>query len=419
MSQTTYKAFLVILVISLSMAEVELSFVCSVLIAILCFKNKFSKRLAVVVCLLFVLVLIGCFNIFYYQGLFYDYLRDLIYYLRPITVLIAAYLIVINIKDKKSFFNILVIMGFVFAMLHLLRILVHLGDFSFDITYIRNEYGRYNHVELIALVILFCIKDIGVKKSRFKIFYKFFLFCLIFSFILYFSRTMLLVLVLMVLGYRGYLKLNQKGVVALFLGLIFVSGFVLFLNQYEPSGKTSGIGTFLLKMKNSYNEVFQTIDPYKIDKDKRSLWKQWRAYEAKIAIIEIEKNNAWLFGKNFGSKIDLGFEVFLQKKWVQYIPLIHNGFVYVLLKTGILGLIFYFIYILYLYFYYYTKNKKEEKNIYNKMLVACGFYIIVSSIVITGIFKPYDMSSLLVGGLFALNHRIDIENRNNRNKGNT
>ena len=38
----------------------------------------------------------------------------------------------------------------------------------------------------------------------------------------------------------------------------------------------------------------------------------------------------------------------------------------------------------------------------NRLIVGCAFYIGLSSLVITGIFKPYDLSGLVLGSLFAL-----------------
>ena len=102
----------------------------------------------------------------------------------------------------------------------------------------------------------------------------------------------------------------------------------------------------------------------------------------------------------------------------QHLSLTHNGFAYLYLKTGILGLIIYFLMVLYLYSFAYAPQERTLQKIGNNLLVACTFYILISSFVVTGIFKPYDMATLLIGGAFALK-QMKLENRNSRNEGDT
>ncbi len=74
---------------------------------------------------------------------------------------------------------------------------------------------------------------------------------------------------------------------------------------------------------------------------------------------------------------------------------------------------------LFLYFFYDSKEKDSKNKAYNRMLASYVFYLLVSSMVVTGIFKPYDMVTLLIGGTFALKQNNYFENRNSRNKGDT
>ena len=158
------------------------------------------------------------------------------------------------------------------------------------------------------------------------------------------------------------------------------------------------------------------MDIEKIKLDKRDLWKHWRGYEAQTAIKMLNDDGfvSWGIGKGFGALVDLGVEVQLSGEDVRYIPILHNGFVYVLFKTGILGLLFYLFYVSYLYSFYRAKSADDQIFRMNRLLVGCSFYVFFSSLVVTGIFKPYDFSSLLIGSIFALKG-FYIENRNIRN----
>jgi len=152
--------------------------------------------------------------------------------------------------------------------------------------------------------------------------------------------------------------------------------------------------------------------------DRRVLWKHWRAYEAHMVYGEVDKEKQWLTGQGFGSTVDIGFEAKLDGEMTQHLSLTHNGFAYLYLKTGILGLVIYFLMVLYLYSFAYAPQERKLQKIGNNLLVACTFYILISSFVVTGIFKPYDMATLVIGGAFALK-QMKLENRNSRNEGDT
>ena len=204
----------------------------------------------------------------------------------------------------------------------------------------------------------------------------------------------------------------------IFFGITTITLFMVVVNQFNVDSNSDGIGGFVFKIQNTYNEIFESLDIEKIKRDKRELWKHWRGYEAQSAIERLNTGGlpSWLFGQGFGSTVDLGVEVELANETVRYIPILHNGFVYVLYKTGIIGLLLYLFYIIYLYSFYRVSSRTKTEFIINRLIVGCAFYIALSSLVVTGIFKPYDLSSLVVGGLFALKnyYNEDWHTRNQR-----
>ena len=415
MSQNIYRVLLVMLIISLWITSLEISFLTSVFVIIIGFKSKFSKQALTFISILLLLFCIGFFSGISDKESWFSFVKDSLYFLRPIAVLLAGYLTVSNLKNKKEFFNIIVLIGFAFAFVHVARIGIQTFGIQFTVDSLRNNFGRTNHLEMVALFLVIVVKDLPVKKSRFKIAYQVFVAILILSFLLYFSRTMMLVVGLMVLAYFGYLKLNTKGVVYLFLLASFTTGFFIFLNNYEPPQDKSVINTFLWKMKNSYEEAFKPIDIDKTLMDRRTLWQHWRAFEANLVFKEVEEQNDGVFGKGFGSTVDVGFEIKLDNEWIRHLPMVHNGLAYVYLKTGAVGLVIYFLCIFNLYSYFYKKGRNKEEDNYNRMLASYTFYFLITSMVITGIFRPYDMVTLLIGGTFALKQYSQFENRDSRN----
>ncbi len=420
MAQWFYKLCLVVLIWSLQKANVELSFVVAVAVSILCFRKRLSGAAALYALILFALVLLGSISVFSPENDYYFFIKDLGYFLRPIFVVLAGYFITMRLNDKRSFLNIIVLMGFYFAVMHLFKMAVNFTIIPSDTTRIRTYFGRYNHVETIALVILICVKELPMKRTRYKFFYQILVACLVLSFLLYFSRTMFMVVILMALAYYGYLKLNQKSAIVLGGLLIIGSLFAAYLSAYQPEVENGVVvDSFMSKLKNSFDESFSLKNVDINSKDRRILWKHWRAYEAHMVYAEVAKDNLYWTGQGFGSTVDIGFEAKLDGEMTQHLSLTHNGFAYLYLKTGLLGLLIYMFMALYLYSFAYAPTKKSLPNLGNKLLVACTFYILISSFVVTGIFKPYDMATLLIGGAFAFKQLNSSEDRNHRNEGHT
>ncbi len=414
MSQNIYRALLVMLIISLWITSLEISFLTSLLVIFVGFKPKLSRPTFSFISVLLVLFFIGFFSGIIEHDDIFSLVKDSVYFLRPITVLIAGYLIVSNLNNKKEFFNIIVLVGFVFAFVHVARIGIQTFGVQLTVDRLRNTFGRTNHLELVALFLVIVVKDLPIKKFRSKILFKIFIGILALSFLLYFSRTMIMVLALMLLAYYGYLKLNAKGVIYLMVLSTLAAGFIIFLENYEPTRDETVFDSFMWKMKNSYEEAFKPIDVDKTLLDRRTLWGHWRAFEANLVYNEVDKQRDWAFGKGFGSTVDIGFEIKLQGEWIRHLPMVHNGLAYVYLKTGIVGLFVYFMCLVILYSYFYKKGINKNEAFYNRMLASYAFYFLVSSMVITGIFRPYDMVTLLIGGTFALKQHSKFENRDSR-----
>jgi len=407
MNQLTAKIGLVAIIIALWAESVELSFVVAFAVLLLHFNARISRGLSQIVLLILAMMAVGTLGIMTRQAGLYGFVKDVVYFLRPLTVMLATYYAVQRLKSKADFYNLIVLVGFGFALFHLLDIGIGLLRYRPNLQKFRELFGKLNHLEMVALFLIACIRDLPVKKTRYTLFYKLAVAALIGSFLLYFSRTMIVVLVLMILAYYGYLKLNARGAVMGLILLAFGAGFAFFLSQYEPdeTQPQTVLTGFLAKIKNSYTETFEPIKFDTYLKDRRSLWPRWRAYEANLVLTEVDRERKWLQGKGFGSTVDAGFELRLNGEMIQHLPTVHNGVAYVYMKTGILGLLLYFTIFLVLYSYNYRTPEDQSQKSYHGVLVAAGFYMLAATMVVTGIFKPYMMVGFLIGGSFALKNK--------------
>lgn len=399
MPQYVYKLCLILLVFFLSSYSIEWSFLTSVFVILISFKQKVSSNFFQTVLLVSVVAFIGVISTFF--ELHYpiiDIIKDVVYFIRPATILLASYFVVTSIKSKSFVFNTVATFALIFAIIHLFIIIVNIGNID-SYVYLRSLGGKQNHIEIVALIFLFFTPYVSVfKKNR-----KLITFIITLSFLLYLSRTMFIILFLYFLGYKGYLFLNKRLIKGsmVFLLIAITTGIVM--SNVETNRDSTGLKAFIYKTQNSFTELFETVDTDKIKRDKRRLWEHWRAYEAQKAIQQLDKNGikAWTLGLGFGSQIELDTEVRLDGKFFTEVPSIHNGFVFVLFKTGLLGFVFYLGLIIYMFLKFQKFRDEKSDTLFNRLIVATSLYVLFNSFVIAGFYRPGEFSLFLFAILLA------------------
>ena len=184
--------------------------------------------------------------------------------------------------------------------------------------------------------------------------------------------------------------------------------------QSNPSRTGKGIEAFLFKIKNAPIEPFKT----KINKDD---WKDfndnYRSFENIITVKQVanEGTSAILFGKGLGATINLGRQIMTNDaELIQYIPILHNGFATVYLKSGLFGLFF-----LLLFIYLIGKPKKSNlisvQNI-NLLMIGTAIFLIVSNWVFMGVYLKLDNKSVLLGFMICYRQMMIANEKRNSSK---
>ncbi|HZW62687.1 MAG TPA: O-antigen ligase family protein [Flavobacteriaceae bacterium] len=323
-----------------------------------------------------------------------DIIKDFVYFARPIVLLLAAYYCVKRIHSTTFVFNTVVVLSAFFALKHLFVILVNFSNID-SYVYLRGLGGKQNHIELVGLVFLFFTPYVTV----FKRYRKLVVYIISLSFILYLSRTMFILLFVFYIAYKGYMFFNKKFLKGLFVFFLVAIALGITISSVETNRDSTGFKAFIYKTQNSFSEVFKPINTKEIVNDRRELWEHWRAYEASKAIEQIEEvgPKAWLVGMGFGAQVDLETYVYLDGEKYYEVPSIHNGFVNVLFKTGILGLALYLLFISLIFVNNQKFKSTPHSILYNKMLLATSIYMLYNSFVITGFFRPGEFSIFLFG----------------------
>lgn len=334
----------------------------------------------------------------------FNVFKDIFHFIKPITGLLIGYFFYRKINDFRVFVKTIVVLGLISTVIHF-GILFFISGFS-SVNDIR-EFGRDNFLELFSLFFLVFYKKFQ-KESLFqkKSNHQLFVFLLLASNVLYFSRTMIVAALILLVSIYGYTIITKKGlkiigVVVLFFILLYSYLFSVKIDRNQP-----GLESFLFKIKNAPSEIFKT----KIDRENhKDLWDHWRGYEAKRAFALMEDDpKSFIVGTGHGSLVNLKFFAPLTEnykdKGIKYISELHNGYVYILYKTGLFGFILYLFFLLNLY-----KKIYAHKNITTYFISAIGLVFLFTTLTITGIYNARDIIVFILGALLFFERRTSVE----------
>lgn len=370
----------------------ELTFLVWMTTLFITLKQKYSLTVFQYVFPYIVVMIVGSFTLFFYESTMYEIIRDITYLVKPIIGMLIGYQLCRN-KDMRPFHTI-VNVGLFIAIIHLIIIFCNaIIHKVININELREYSGYFSDFEVYALIIVLFHKqfEIFLGPKRF-----WFLFIVIgISSFLYLSRANFIQFCLFYMVLKGYFTLNKKTVIILstIVSLTLISYAIIYNNNYSRNGK--GLEALMYKIKNAPIEAFKT----KIDKDDyQDFNDNFRSYENILTVKQVSREGTFaiIAGKGFGATIDLGRKVRTNDNtYVSNEAILHNAFMTVFLKSGLIGVFFmiYFIYIL-------MKQKRSEINMVkqiNFLLIATGIFLIFDNWVLLGLFLKTENKSIVIG----------------------
>lgn len=344
-----------------------------------------------------------------FQHDYSDYyrLRDVTYLIKPVIGFLIGYQLFKKTLPKKAIL-LIIYTGTIISFFHLLLIInaVFVERVS-TVAEIRFFAGYFSDFEIYTLILILFHKQLGVYLSK-KSFYTLFALVAISSF-LYLARTNFIQFLVLFLALKGYFTLTKKSITIfstlIVLGIISYS-LVLSTN---PRRSAKGFEGFLYKIKVAPLEPFKT----KINRfDYVDFNDNYRSYENIMTVKQVTRDGFFsiLFGKGVGSKIDLKQEVYLGDMKLRFISILHNGFMIVFLKSGLLGIVLY-LYTIY-YFFIIRKSNNEKVKHVNRLFLGTGIFLFISNWVFLGFYNLTESKSILMGFLIAYRNYI-LQNENN------
>lgn len=328
-----------------------------------------------------------------------DVVKDGWYYSFAPLAILAGYLATRSCRKTSSILLAFVAGGLALSFWHLGELVAHRNLLqSGDIGGLRDEIGGGYILSSVAPLILFLsghykvpISGLHARTARF-ILYSVTLTSVAFAF----SRTMILSMIISLLAGLGWLTTKNKRGVVIVLG---IAGLMFSLSAVVPADPGSFLGKFAqTRDEVSFSDFSSTAD----------VTHYWRAYETLMAIRTYLDGNAVKksLGFGFGQLVDIGMDVQLGDAVMSRIPIFHNGYVYVLLKTGYVGLALFVCYLMSLYVVGARRVAvaDPEMQLLGGMLMAMISTVFVSTFVVSGWFNPTLMCPVfvLIGALLAL-----------------
>jgi hypothetical protein len=349
----------------------------------------------------YILIVLLAFSVsFNYDHELYFRIRDLTYLSKPILGFLVGYQLCK--KDFKNALHVLITTAFIIAVCHIIilvsAVLIHHAR---TVAELRLYSGYFSDYEIYIVVVLLFHKKFELNYSRKK--WLILTSVIGFSAFMYLARTNFIQFLILYLALKGFFVINKKSVLVISSIAVFAVVGYTAIYQSNPRRSADGLEGFLYKLKVAPMEAFKTkINRY----DWIEFNDNYRSYENIITIRTVTKDGFWptLFGKGIGSQIDLKQKVWLGDMSLRQISILHNGFMIVFLKTGLLGI---FIYLFTISYFFKTVHSDVEiiKQI-NLLFLGTGIFLFVSNWVFLGFYNLTESKSILIGFLIAYRQKL-------------
>lgn len=354
--------------------------------------NKYSLDIIKLASCFVVILIVAFFSSFFNDEASYNFVRDIAYLLKPIIGLLLGYQLMRKFPD--SFFSTIIISGVLVSVGHLFVVLLtFLNYHTLTANILRSHCGFFSDYEVYVIIILIFHKKFDYKITKQKLYVYGFL--LITSTLLYVSRTNFVQFLVLFVGMKGYFKINKRSISVMLLTIILVLAGYSAIYYSNPSRSGKSFEVFLFKIKNVPNEAFKT-------RVNSSDWKDfndnYRSYENITTVRQVTEDGLFstICGKGLGASINLAQEIITTDNTkVKHIPILHNGFSTVFLKSGLIGVFFLILFLILLI--KNTKSSVDEVKTLNFLIIGSGVFLILSNWVFMGLYLKLDNKSILIG----------------------
>jgi len=315
---------------------------------VLATNRRIDPRLLVVITLVSVAACLGFFT--GHDADRYEYFKDAWYIFNPVLILLVGYTLYMMKPDIRLGLRAFVVAGLLVACWQLRGYAVEPSLIKLTAVQIRGVIGTGSYVPVVALVIL--LVYVGKWRSALGLpnwLAAIFLVVTAVAVAGVFSRSALVVVGVGLAALIGCFSRREWWRVGLPVVLLVLAGYmaqILFDTESERALQTFG------------GKLARTLQELTLGDGvgARDINLNFRAYETQRALDQFAQGSvtSMLFGQGFGAKVDLGITMPLSTSetgfvGVRHIGVFHNGYIYLLTKVGLTGLLLWIAVFVYLY----------------------------------------------------------------------
>jgi O-antigen ligase len=359
---------------------------------------------------LIILALIGFFSGLYtIDRINRDFYRDIFTFTRVIIYFFFGILLSKYVRDLSTFYKCFAIFVLLASIRHLSAAAVAIQNFSSFNQY-RHASGLTNFDEAIILgIFISAFFNWSLRRLLGKIgfAYKAISWIILISFMAYFSRTMILTLIILIffmadtLNVRKFSYPKNKRIFSAVIMIAVVFTSLSFLAAANPSNVL--LKTLVEKFERSSEEVFWNAEA-NATATVQEIQDNWRGYEAYQGIMMFNDGTTvqQFFGHGFGSLVDLGIFMLLSGIEWDKVPILHNGYVFIVVKCGLVGLLFYLLFLYRIGFSKIRNDEFDDLELYYsyQMLSGLSLLTLLNTFTVTGLFNPIGATMPVLFGFF-------------------
>jgi hypothetical protein len=335
---------------------------------------------------------------------FYLYLKDVWYVANPAIILSAGYVLYRCKPDLGRGLRAFIIGGTLLGAISISRLIAHPALLMLPSMTIRQYIGTGYYGPALTLIIL--CAHFGRWKEKLKLSLPVAITCLVICILavgLSFSRTIVMVVVIGTLASIGSFARREW----LRFGLVAVIGCAaLGLLRWTIDVPSAGAQV------GFWGKTARSLDELRVEEyaDLKSINVNWRGYETARALKHFESGSIanWLFGYGFGAQVDLGLPMQLggtpeNNGFTRSIPIFHNGYIYLLIKGGILSIVLFGYAATSLYMIGRRLAGSADIGWYSapaRVMQAVTLSIAITTWLISGVFNKADMFAFLLAAGF-------------------
>lgn len=325
----------------------------------------------------------------------FDIFKDAWYMLYPILSLAAGYMLCREDEDLDPLIGSFVVGGLIVSLIYLGIFLVHINVLSKSVEDIRRANGPGFFLSILSPMVVVLGWLVGLRNTWLERHHTLTILsvwtCLVATFVS-FSRSLWISVLLAIVANLGMFRRRVIAVVTSCLLFVLLITVVTVIPDSTAGGDSGGIQQ---KIVNSATEVM-----VQNQSDYGDVNNNWRGFEAFMALRTYLEGTSlnYIFGRGLGQLVDIGFYMRLGDVELRYLPILHNGYMYILVKSGVIGIVLYLMYLLSIY-----RHGRRQGSSVDKRKLFCGrLEIIISliflatTLVITGIYNRNELHPLMI-----------------------